>query len=100
MLKDRLAAIPDLRSRVIRFLLLVLVIAIGYSLTAGSYGFLSIIDTKEQIARLDYEEKMYRAKLVDLQLTKERLESDSLYLESLARKHYRLGHPGETIIEF
>ncbi len=100
MFIDRLKAVPNLRLRAIRFFVLVLFLAIGYSLTAGSYGFLSIVETRQQIAKLDYEEKAYRAKLIDLKLTRERLLNDSLYLESLARKQFHLGRPGETIIEF
>jgi cell division protein FtsB len=100
MISDRLKNIPDLRRRALRFVLLVVGLAICYSFTAGNYGFLSIMETREQIAQLKYDEKTYRAKVIDLQLTKARLLSDSLYLESLARKKYRLGRPGETIIEF
>lgn len=100
MIIERLKEIPELRQRALRFLALVFVLAIGYSLTAGNYGFLSIMETREQIVRLEYDEKMYRARLVDLELTRDRLTSDSLYLESLARKKYRMGRQNETIIEF
>jgi cell division protein FtsB len=72
----------------------------GYSLTAGNYGFMAIVDAHRDLAELEEQEKLYTATLVDLEITLKRLESDSLYLEKLAREKYHLGRPGETVIEF
>jgi cell division protein FtsB len=88
------------RGRAARFLVLVLILALGYSLFAGQYGFLEIINAKSRIAALDDQEQELTVKLVDLELMINRLETDSLLLEKRARRLYRLARPDEIIIEF
>ena len=91
---------PGYRVVVLRFLLLVLFLAIGFKLTVGEYGFLNMMELKKQITELKAEELKLCAQAVDLELKRDRLQSDSLYIEKLARKNFRLQRPGETIIEF
>ncbi len=88
------------RGRAARFLVLVLILALGYSLFAGQYGFLEIISAKSRIAALDDQEQELTVKLVDLELMINRLETDTLFLEKQARRLYRLARPDEIIIEF
>ena len=40
------------------------------------------------------------AQVVDLEIKRDRLLSDSLYIEKIARKNFQLKRPGETVIEF
>ena len=88
------------RGRAARFLVLVLLLALGYSLFAGQYGFLEIMAAKSRIVALDEQEQELTVKLVDLELMINRLETDSLLLEKRARRLYRLARPDEIIIEF
>ena len=88
------------RGRAVKFLFLVLVLAVGYSLFAGQYGLLAITDAKSRIVALDEQEKQLTAKLVDLEILIDRLNNDPLLLEKLARQHYRLARPNEKVIEF
>lgn len=91
---------PDYRVKILRFLLLALFLAIGFKLTVGQYGFLNMMDLHKQIQALKAEEIKYNAQLVDLELKKQRLMSDPLYIENLSRKNFQLRRPGETIIEY
>lgn len=88
------------RGRAGKFLFLVLVLAIGYSLFAGQYGLLAIMDAKSQLTSLDEQEKTLTAKLVDLEIKIDRLNNDPLLLEKMARERYRLARPNEVIVEF
>jgi cell division protein FtsB len=90
----------DFKGKAIKFLIVVLLLALGYNLSAGSYGFLGIISTKREIARLQQEEKRLVAELVDLEITLSRLQSDTLYLEGLARRNFQYGRRNETVIQF
>ena len=91
---------PDFRVKIVRFVLLAIFVGLGYNLTVGQYGFLNIFELRKQIKALQAEELQYTVQLVDLTIEKDRLLSDTLYIEKLARKQYQLGRPGETVIEF
>lgn len=90
----------DFRVYLIRFVLLAIILALGYNLTVSQYGFLNMIELRKQINVLKTEEIQYNTQLVDLELKRDRLLNDSLYLEGIARKQYQLGKPGEKTIEF
>ena len=49
---------------------------------------------------LKAEELKLTAQVVDLELKRDRLQTDSLYIEKVARKNFQLKRPGETVIEF
>ncbi|GEM_PF-3253756 len=85
---------------VLRFILLAIFLAIGFRLTVGEYGFLNMIELRKQITELKAEELKLTAEVVDLELKRDRLRSDPLYIEKVARKNFQLKRPGETVIEF
>lgn len=88
-----------IRLRVLIFLVLTLFLALGYNLMMGRYGFVNMMEVQGQISELEAEEIKLAAELIDLELKRDRLLNDSLYIEHLARKQYQLSRPGETIIE-
>ena len=100
MRTEKESAKANYRVKIIRFVLLAVFLAIGYNLAVSQYGFLNMMELKEQIDELQAEELRYNVQLVDLEIKRSRLRSDSLYIEKLARKHYQLSRPGETVIEF
>ena len=90
----------DYRVKIIRFVLLAFFLALCFNLTVGQYGFINMFELKKQINALKSEELKYNVEMVDLEIKRDRLKTDSLYIEKLARKQYQLGRPGETVIEF
>lgn len=91
---------PDYRVKIVRFILLAILLALGYNLTVSQYGFLNMIDLKKQTDALRAEEMNYNTQLIDLEIKRDRLQNDSLYIEKVARKQFQLGKPGEKTIEF
>jgi cell division protein FtsB len=91
---------PDYRVKILRFILLALVLALGFNLTVSQYGFLNMFELKKQNAELKAEEIKYNTQLVDLEIKKNRLLNDTLYLEKLARTKLQLCRPGETATEY
>ncbi len=85
---------------ILRFILLAFFLAIGFKLTVGEYGFLNMIELRKQITELKAEELKLCAQVADLELKRDRLQTDSLYIEKVARKNFQLKRPGETVIEF
>ncbi len=91
---------PGYRVKVLRFILLAIFLAVGFKLFVGEYGFLNMMELKKQITELKAEELKLSAQVADLELKRDRLLNDSLYIEKVARKNFQLKRPGETIIEF
>lgn len=88
------------RVLILRFILLAFFLTIGFKLTVGEYGFLNMIELRKQITELKSEELKLAAQVVDLELKRDRLLTDSLYIEKIARRNFQLKRPGETVIEF
>lgn len=86
--------------KLVRFVLVAFILAICYELVFGTYGFATIYQTKQKIEQLKEEEKQQIARWVDLVIEVERLKTDSLYLEKLARTRYNMGRQDEHIIKF
>lgn len=91
---------PRIRSRIITFFLLSLILLLSYHLTMGQYGFLNMMELQAQITDLDREEVRLNTDLVDLEYKRFRLQYDTLYIEKLARKNLQLSRPGEKVIEY
>ena len=85
---------------ILRFLLLALFLSLCFKLTVGEYGFLNMLELRKQIAEAKTEELKLTAQVIDLELKRDRLVNDSLYIEKVARKNFQLRRPGETVIEF
>ena len=100
MRKETEQPVSTYRVVILRFILLAFFLAIGFKLTVGEYGFLNMVELRKQITELKAEELKLTAQVVDLELKRDRLISDSLYIEKIARKNFQLKRPGETVIEF
>lgn len=91
---------PKIRARIAVFLMLALMLLLGYHLVMGPYGFLNMMELQAQIQELDREEVRLNTELVDLEYKRYRLNYDSLYIEQLARQSYHLSRPGERVVEY
>ena len=68
-----------------------------YSLMCGTYGIPRIIRLEMQRSGLEEANRQTLITLIDNTYVHRRLQSDSLYLEHLARTRYHMVRPGETI---
>ncbi len=88
------------RGKIVLFLLVAVLLALGYNLAMGKYGFVNMLEIDRQIAELKAKEVKLNAELVDLEVKRERLKNDTLYIEKLARERYQLRRLDETVIEY
>lgn len=70
---------------------------LGYSYLGGSYGFYNLWKLQKHKKALRAELAVLQARQDSLQQEIHRLQSDSTYIEEIARKKYYMGKPGETI---
>ncbi len=89
----------DIRIR--RKVLLGLVVFVGlfllYSFFSGSYGFVRIAQLHARQHRLKKENRRLLVRLVDTELTRNRLLNDMNYIEYIARTKHFFSRPGEVI---
>ncbi len=89
-----------LRARIVVFVMLAIMLLLSYNLTVGQYGFINMMELQAQINELQAEELKLNTELVDLEIKRNRLQSDTLFIEKYARKNYQLSRPGERVIEY
>lgn len=71
-----------------------------YSFFTGATGFVRIAKLHLEKNQLQKENQKLLAKLVDVEITKKRLQNDPKYIEFIARTRHFLSRPGETIYRF
>ena len=71
-----------------------------YSFFTGATGFVRIARSHLEKNQLEQENQKLLAKLVDIEITKKRLQNDPKYIEFIARTRHFLSRPGETIYRF
>ena len=71
-----------------------------YSFFTGATGFVRIAKLHLEKNQLEQDNKKLLAKLVDVEITKKRLQNDPQYIEFIARTRHFLSRPGETIYRF
>jgi len=91
---------PRVRGKIVLFVLVAVLLALGYNLAMGKYGFVNMQQLEDQISDLKSKELRLNAELVDLEVKRERLKTDTLYIEKLARERYQLRRLDETVIEY
>jgi len=84
-------------SRIILLAIGVLAVYIAYSYLGGSYGFYNLWKLHRQESVLQAELAELQARQDSLEHEVSRLQSDTTYIEELARKKYYMGKPGESI---
>ncbi len=89
-----------MRGKIILFVLVAILLALGYNLAMGKYGFVNMLEIKQQISQLKKQEVKLNAELVDLEIKRDRLKNDTLFIEKLARERYQLRRQDETVIEY
>lgn len=73
------------------------VLYLGYSYLGGSYGFYNLWKLQRQKSALQTELAALQARQDSLKQEINRLQSDTTYIEELARTKYYMGKPGENI---
>lgn len=71
-----------------------------YSCFTGATGFVRIAKLHLEKNQLEKENQKLLVKLVDIEITKKRLQNDPKYIEFIARTRHFLSRPGETIYRF
>ncbi len=83
-----------------RFLFLLLAVFLVYSFFAGPYGFLRIFSLLKEKKELKLEAKKLEARIMEMEQRKEKLESDSFYLEKEAREKLGMARKDEKVYKF
>lgn len=74
-------------------------LAFLYFLVSGDLGIVRLISIHKQQDELKAEELAIAAQVVDLDTRKRLLESDSLFIEQVARTEFQMSRPGEVVYE-
>jgi len=83
-----------------RFLFLLVAVFLVYSFFAGPYGFLRIFSLLKEKKELKLEAKKLEARIMEREQRKEKLESDSFYLEKEAREKLGMARKDEKVYKF
>jgi cell division protein FtsB len=83
-----------------RFLFLLLAVFLVYSFFAGPYGFLRLFSLLNEKKELKLEAQKLEARIMEMENRKEKLKSDSFYLEKQAREKLGMSREGEKIYKF
>ena len=89
-----------LRGRRPHLILAIAGLLLIYSFFTGATGFVRIAKLHLEKSQLEQEKQKLLAKLVDIEITKKRLQNDPQYIEFIARTRHFLSRPGETIYRF
>jgi cell division protein FtsB len=83
-----------------RFLFLLLAVFVVYSFFSGPYGFLRIFSLLKEKKEIKLETKKLEAQIMDMEIRKEKLKNDTLYLEKEAREKLGMAKQDEKIYKF
>lgn len=83
-----------------RILFLLIAAFVAYSFFSGPYGFLTTFSLLKEKKALQMESKRLQAELMDLENKKEKLKSDTLFLEKQARERLGMAKENERIYKF
>lgn len=70
-----------------------------YVFVAGNMGLLKMMDLKRSERALTRRDTRLAAQVLSLDTRRRMLESDTTYIEKIARTEYHLSRPGEVIYE-
>lgn len=91
---------PGKRFPWIRWLLLAVAVFLLYQVMAGPRGLLKLKDLQTQKSELLRQIDSLETRKRDLLEEKQRLLTDTAYLEKLARKELGMARPGEKVYRF
>ncbi len=83
---------------IIRIATFAITITVLYSFLGGEYGLLNLLRLERKKASLQEERRQLTAEICDLETRHERAQTDSLYIEKLARDRYGLAKKDETVV--
>lgn len=70
-----------------------------YFLVSGDLGIIKLVSMHQFHDDLKAEELAIATQVVDLDTRKRLLETDTLFIEQVARTEYQMSRPGETVYE-
>jgi cell division protein FtsB len=98
---DRVKGKSRNKKKIIKRILFLLIAAfVVYSFFSGPYGFLKIFSLIKEKRALQMESKKLSAELMDLENKKEKLKSDTSFLEKQAREKLGMAKENEKIYKF
>jgi cell division protein FtsB len=71
-----------------------------YTIFGGTYGFVRIARLETKKRQLAKENHLLLTRLIDADMTRQRLENDLNYIEYVARTQHYFTRPGEVIYRF
>jgi cell division protein FtsB len=83
--------------RLMMWALFGVLIYVGYSYLGGSYGLIQLWRLNQRRAALDREVMRLQVQQDSLRREIQLLQTDTTYIEKLARERYKMGKPGEKI---
>jgi len=84
-------------ARLLLWATLGLLLYIAYSYFGGSYGLIQLWRLQQREATLNREVMRLQVQQDSLRREIQLLQSDTTYIEKIARERYKLGRPGEKI---
>ncbi|HEX2613241.1 MAG TPA: septum formation initiator family protein [Fibrobacteria bacterium] len=91
---------PGKRRPWIRWVLIAFVIFVGYQVMSGPRGILKIRELRAQRDSLQTQIDSLQHRKAELEAEKNRLLTDTTYLERIARKELGMAKPGEKVYRF
>lgn len=88
------------RARVKKIVVLVVVLSVLWLFFAPGRGIVSYMKKKAELQRMEDEARQLQKANVELQKEIDKLLTDPLYLEKLAREKYDLLKPNEKVYDF
>ena len=86
------------RSYLLKAGAMLLVLFVVYSFLGGEFGFLNLMRLERHNSSLQHQKRELTAEIVNLEYSLKRLESDSLYVQGIARSRYGLAAEDELLI--
>jgi cell division protein FtsB len=84
----------------IRWALIAIALFVLYQVLAGPRGLLKLAELRSQRSGIAQQVDSLEARKAELLREKQRLMTDTLYLEKLARKELGMARPGERVYRF
>ena len=89
-----------LRRKIVRYGLWAFALIFLYSVMVGNYSIPRIIRLQFERSALLEANQMKLAEIVDAEMIRDRLLSDPVYIEMIARTRFYMINPGETIYRY
>ena len=88
------------KNKVTKFFILLGSVFFLFTFFGGDFGFIRIWNLHQKKNELELQSKKLQVDIMDLQVEKDRLQKDTLYIEKLAREKLGMVKKGEKVYQF